>query len=142
MPSSSQQPAPALRIGRTPTRNQNNSLSWAPDANDPAIARSDSSAPRAGRNLNRVDTLSSGSHLAGEYACVFSGDDESPTRIAVVWVTTASPKGAVRVREKLYEYEAEGAEWPLTACVLDPVSVWVTHCQVDSGFAESDVLKI
>ena len=25
------------------------------------------------------------------------------------------------MREKLAEYKADGAEWPLTACILDPI---------------------
>ena len=30
-------------------------------------------------------------------------------------------QGAARMREKLAEYSADGAMWPLTACILDPV---------------------
>ena len=38
-----------------------------------------------------------------------------------VTVYSALPKGVERIREKLAEYQEEGAEWPLTACILDPV---------------------
>ena len=30
-------------------------------------------------------------------------------------------QGAGRMLEKLVDYAAEGAQWPLTACILDPV---------------------
>ena len=51
------------------------------------------------------------------YMCHFeSSGTEGP-----VMVYSAQPKRAERIREKLAEYRAEGAEWPLTACILDPV---------------------
>ena len=40
---------------------------------------------------------------------------------APVWVSAAAQKSIVRMREKIYEYYEIGAEWPLTACILDPV---------------------
>ena len=47
--------------------------------------------------------------------CVF---DEGPAEVGV-WIAPA--KGAARMREKLAEYAAEGAAWPLCANILDPV---------------------
>ncbi len=53
---------------------------------------------------------------AVEVQCVFAGGVASD-----VSVCPAPTKTAARMREKLAEYEAEGAIWPLTAQILDPV---------------------
>ena len=45
----------------------------------------------------------------------------SSTAGGLVIVSSAPPKLIGRMREKLVEYNSEGAEWPLTACILDPV---------------------
>jgi hypothetical protein len=53
---------------------------------------------------------------AVEVHCVFAGGVASD-----VSVCPAPTKTAARMREKLAEYLAEGAMWPLTAQILDPV---------------------
>ena len=68
---------------------------------------------------------------AAEFICTFRGVDEGKkTSVGVVGVKSAPPKGAIRVREKLNEYAAEKAPWPLTASVLDPVCLclWRAVC--------------
>jgi hypothetical protein len=51
-----------------------------------------------------------------EVVCEFSGGSTG-----VVEVCSAAVKAVERMREKLSEYAAEGAAWPLAACILDPV---------------------
>lgn len=46
---------------------------------------------------------------------------EQSRTVGPVIVYSARPKNAERIREKLVEYRAEGAEWPYTACILDAV---------------------
>ena len=60
---------------------------------------------------------------AVEVRCAFAGAAASD-----VGVWPAPTKTAARMREKLVEYAAEGAAWPLTAQILDPVRVSVV-CQ-------------
>jgi hypothetical protein len=62
----------------------------------------------------RIDT-STGSN-ATEMQCAFGGG-----RTGLVEVHPAPVKTVERAREKLGEYAAEGAAWPLVACILDPV---------------------
>jgi hypothetical protein len=64
--------------------------------------------------LSDLTSPSAHSHFQ-EMACSFS-DANGP-----VIVSGAPIKGVVRMREKLSEYAADGAEWPLTACILDPI---------------------
>mmetsp|Transcript_4921 Transcript_4921/g.10911 ORF Transcript_4921/g.10911 Transcript_4921/m.10911 type:complete len:912 (+) Transcript_4921:5124-7859(+) len=45
-----------------------------------------------------------------------------------VWVSPAQAKTTARMKEKIQEYIADGAEWPRTACILDPVRASVV-CQ-------------
>ena len=62
-----------------------------------------------------------------ECICVFRGlDDGENTTAGAVGVMSAPPKGAIRMREKLSEYAADGAPWPLTGSVLDPVSTSIS----------------
>jgi hypothetical protein len=60
---------------------------------------------------------------AVEMRCVFSSGAASE-----VGVCPAPTKTTARMREKLGEYAAEGAAWPLTAQILDPVRASVV-CQ-------------
>ena len=70
----------------------------------------------------RTTTVPHVQTAAVEFICTFRGVDEGKKpSVGVVGVKSAPPKGAVRVREKLHEYAAEKAPWPLTANVLDPV---------------------
>ena len=57
------------------------------------------------------------------FLCLFPciGEGAAPVT-GTVSVVSVPPKGAIRVREKLHEYEKEHALWPLTASILDPVS--------------------
>ena len=60
---------------------------------------------------------------AVEVRCVFAGGAESEVNVC-----PAPTKSVARMREKLAEYAAEGAAWPLTAQILDPVRASVV-CQ-------------
>jgi hypothetical protein len=64
-------------------------------------------------------TRSSATHGVGEVVCAFEGGDGGGPSAVGVWAAPA--KTAARMREKLAEYAAEGAAWPLCANILDPV---------------------
>jgi hypothetical protein len=68
------------------------------------------------RSAQRVETVPT------VLLCQFRGLNEGAVATTgTVGVMSVPPKGAIRVREKLREYEEEDAPWPLTASVLDPV---------------------
>lgn len=73
------------------------------------------------RGLRREDSgskLTSDTTLLGfNYTCFF----EATQSVGPVGVYPARPKGSERIREKLAEYKADRAEWPLTSCILDPI---------------------
>ena len=111
--------------------------------NDPQARYDKETDETAGIGINRAPTsaaisklgersLSRLSELHQEEATVTSDSTgtsgfnfmcsfESSHSVGAVTVSPARPKGAQRMREKLAEYKADGAEWPLTACILDPV---------------------
>jgi hypothetical protein len=64
-------------------------------------------------------TRSTATHGVGEVVCAFEGGDGGGPSAVGVWAAPA--KTAARMREKLAEYAAEGAAWPLCANILDPV---------------------
>ena len=68
----------------------------------------------------RLGNSTNGSHCSEESKFLCSFKRNRPYE-APVWVSPAPPKLIGRMREKLLEYHEEGAEWPLTACILDPV---------------------
>ena len=72
----------------------------------------------------RYEGLSDSMFSGVKFVCSF----ESSEAAAPVLVYSARPKGAERIREKLVEYKAEGASWPMTACILDPVRSSVVCC--------------
>jgi hypothetical protein len=103
--------APALPA-RTPSLPQDyfGSLLRAPSASLFLRTRSDSTV------------ASSGALTVPEIMCQFK-DGVFP-----VWVSPAQAKTVARMTEKVQEYIADGAEWPRTACILDPVRASVV-CQ-------------
>lgn len=60
------------------------------------------------------------SHVGTETELLCSFECTGPSG-GSVWVSSGPQKLVGRMREKLVEYGVEGAEWPLTACILDPV---------------------
>ena len=64
-------------------------------------------------------TRSTATHGVGEVVCAFEISNGGGTSAVGVWAAPA--KTAARMREKLAEYAAEGAAWPLCANILDPV---------------------
>jgi hypothetical protein len=80
----------------------------------PSLPRSNSmdGAPRT--------CCDSASHHGAETEFLCSFDCAGPSG-GLVWVSSAPQKMIGRMREKLVEYREEGAQWPLTACILDPV---------------------
>ena len=72
---------------------------------------------------SKSQTVSVAALAAVEVRCVFAGGAKSE-----VSVCPAPTKSVARMREKLAEYAAEGAAWPLTAQILDPVRASVV-CQ-------------
>ncbi len=65
---------------------------------------------------------STGTLSVPEIMCLFR-DGLGP-----VWVSPAQAKGVSRMKQKIAEYAAEGAVWPLAGCILDPVRTSVV-CQ-------------
>jgi hypothetical protein len=61
-------------------------------------------------------STSSKSLTTTEVQCAFSGGG-----VGLVEVHRAPVKTAERARDKLFEYAGDGAVWPLTACILDPL---------------------
>ncbi len=77
----------------------------------------------------RKGALQSVELKAVRFICLFRGlGEDGALKMGTVSVVPVPPKGAIRVREKLYEYAEEQALWPLTASVLDPVSARVAVC--------------
>jgi hypothetical protein len=74
------------------------------------------------RTRSDSTVASSGTLTVPEIICQFR-DGVFP-----VWVSPAQAKTVFRITEKIQEYIAEGAEWPRTACILDPVRASVV-CQ-------------
>jgi hypothetical protein len=75
-------------------------------------------------------------HVGSEVSSVESSgvsrglDEGSDAPVGAIGIMSAPLKGAIRMREKLSEYHADGSAWPLTACVLDPVSVFLSSTLV------------
>jgi hypothetical protein len=63
------------------------------------------------------DVVRNGTIASCEVACKF----DSGTSVATVEVVPAPVKALSRMQDKLLEYVAEGSQWPLSACILDPV---------------------
>ena len=88
--------------------------SMSPESSDEGVTVSQSCLS----DLKSSDTTDiSDNTRNAKYFCSFeSSGTEGP-----VAVYCARPKRAERIREKLAEYRSEGADWPLTASILDPV---------------------
>jgi hypothetical protein len=71
------------------------------------------------RTRSDSTVASSGALAVPEIMCQFR-DGVFP-----VWVSPAQAKTVARMTEKVQEYVADGAEWPRTACILDPVRATV-----------------
>jgi hypothetical protein len=67
-------------------------------------------------------TVSSCTLTVPEIMCQFRGG------VSPVWVSPAQAKTVARMTEKTKEYLADGAPWPMAACILDPVRASVV-CQ-------------
>jgi hypothetical protein len=82
-------------------------------------------------------TATSTNHFdATDVLCTFSGEGrEVAACVAPVTVQPAPVKTVERALEKLKEYAADGAVWPLAACILDPVRASVV-CECPAHMVE------
>jgi hypothetical protein len=84
-----------------------------------SVSQHDTPAFNILRTRSDSTVASSGALTVPEIMCQFLGG------VFPVWVTPAPAKAVARMTEKIKEYAAEGAEWPRSACILDPVRATV-----------------
>jgi hypothetical protein len=103
---------------------------YATESRGQAEATSQSASSRFGRTLSDSNQTSSYRALSvPEVQCQFIA------RQGPVWVIPAPVKGMARMKEKVAEYNAEGAPWPRAGSILDPVRATVV-CQGPADMLE------
>jgi hypothetical protein len=102
----------SMRSGQELQRGMLVQLGWSLQPRRTDLDLSTVEVPRAAPTGTDTSTGSN----ATEMQCAFGGGSTG-----LVEVHPAPVKTVERAREKLGEYAAEGAAWPLVACILDPV---------------------